>query len=65
MLALFDTNQNALRKHKNLNATQLYYSLISDFIEREQSKYPSFKEKTYENYGIRLWFRNRGCGYQR
>lgn len=46
MLALFDSNSNALRQHQNLSATQLYNSLIRDFIEREQKKDPVFDQKT-------------------
>lgn len=44
MLALFDSNKNALRDNENLNETQLYYSLITDFIQREQNKDASFRE---------------------
>lgn len=45
MLALFDSNGNALRQHQDLSITQLYNSLIRDFIEREQKKNPSFDQK--------------------
>lgn len=44
MLALFDTNNNALKKSKNLNETQLYYSLIRDFVIREQEKDNKFSK---------------------
>ena len=48
MLALFDTKDNALRKHQNLQATELYGSLIRDFVEREKKKNPDFQEKIYK-----------------
>lgn len=44
MLALFDSNKNALRDNENLDETQLYYSLITDFIQREQYKDTTFRE---------------------
>lgn len=44
MLALFDSNKNALRDHENLDETQLYYRLITDFIQREQNKDVAFRE---------------------
>ena len=44
MLALFDTKDNALRKHQNLQATELYGSLIRDFVEREKKKDPEFEK---------------------
>ena len=45
MLALFDSNGNALRQHQDLSITQLYNSLIRDFIEREKKKDPGFDQK--------------------
>jgi len=45
MLALFDSNQNALKKNKELNRTQLYDSLIRDFISREKRKDEGFRGK--------------------
>lgn len=44
MLALFDTKDNVLRKHQNLQATELYASLIWDFVEREKKKDATFSE---------------------
>lgn len=49
MLALFDTNENALRKHQDLQQVELYESLIRDFVKREKKKDPKFEEKTPEN----------------
>lgn len=48
MLALFDTKDNALRKHQNLQATELYGSLIRDFVEREKKKNQDFEGKEYK-----------------
>ena len=48
MLALYDTSDNALRKHQNLQATELYGSLIRDFVEREKKKDPAFEEKEHK-----------------
>ena len=48
MLALYDTTDNALRKHQNLQATELYGSLIRDFVEREKKKDPAFEEKEHK-----------------
>lgn len=45
MLALYDSNSNALKKQKNLNSTQLYYSLIREFVSREKRKSASFRSK--------------------
>lgn len=45
MLALFDSNDNALRRHQDLSAVQLYNSLIRDFIIREQKKNLEFNKK--------------------
>lgn len=45
MLALFDSNGNALREHQDLSAVELYNSLIRDFIVREQKKNPVFCQK--------------------
>ena len=45
MLALFDSNGNALRHHQNLSAVELYNTLIRDFIVREQKKDPAFCQK--------------------
>lgn len=45
MLALYDSNGNALKKQKNLNSTQLYYSLIREFISREKKKDHKFRSK--------------------
>ncbi len=42
MLALFDSNSNALHSHKNLSTVELYNTLIRDFIIREQKKNPGF-----------------------
>lgn len=49
MLALFDTKDNALRKHQNLQATELYGSLIRDFVEREKKKNPIFEAKEHRD----------------
>ncbi len=43
MLALYDANNNALQNNKNLKATELYYCLIRDFVEREKSKDKKFR----------------------
>lgn len=47
MLALFDSNDNALKKNKDLNSTQLYDKLIREFISREKRKNKSFKNKPH------------------
>lgn len=48
MLALFDTNGNALHKHQDLSAPRLYNSLIRDFVEREKKKDPEFNRKSLD-----------------
>lgn len=45
MLALYDSNGNALKKQRNMNSTQLYYSLIREFISREKRKSEKFRSK--------------------
>lgn len=45
MLALYDSNSNALKKQKNMNSTELYYSLIWEFISREKRKDNIFRSK--------------------
>ncbi|MBE5885416.1 MAG: AAA family ATPase [Lachnospiraceae bacterium] len=45
MLALYDTNKNALKRNKHLNRTQLYNSLIKEFITREAKKDKNFESK--------------------
>lgn len=45
MLALYDSNGNALKKQRDLNSTQLYYSLIREFISREKRKSAKFRSK--------------------
>lgn len=42
MLAIFDSEENALVKSNRLDRTQLYYKLINRFVERERYKDPSF-----------------------
>ncbi len=48
MLALYDSNNNALRKQRNLNSTQLYNNLIRDFVSREKRKDEIYRGKTLE-----------------
>ena len=45
MLALYDSNGNTLKKQRNMNSTQLYYSLIREFISREKRKSEKFRSK--------------------
>ena len=45
MLALYDSNGNALKRNKNLNCTQLYDSLIREFILREKRKDENFRRR--------------------
>lgn len=45
MLALYDSNGNALKRNKNLNCTQLYNSLIREFILREKRKDEDFRRR--------------------
>lgn len=45
LLALYDSNSNALKKQKNMNSTELYYSLIWEFISREKRKDNMFRSK--------------------
>lgn len=45
MLALYDSNGNALKRNKNLNCTQLYNSLIREFILREKRKDENFRRR--------------------
>ena len=47
LLALYDFDDNALKKNKNLDITQLYERLIRDFIEREKNK-----DRTYRNKSV-------------
>lgn len=56
MLALFDSNDNALHRHQDLSAVELYNSLIRDFIVREQKKNPDFckKENVLQNQIVDL-----------
>jgi hypothetical protein len=42
MLAIFDSEENALAKSNRLDRTQLYYKLIHRFVQRERYKDPSF-----------------------
>ena len=43
MLALYDSNDNALKRNKDLNGTQLYDNLIYEFISREKRKDNRFR----------------------
>lgn len=43
MLALYDSNDNALKRNKDLNGTQLYDNLIREFISREKRKDDGFR----------------------
>lgn len=43
MLALYDSNNNALKDNKNLRRTQLYYNLIHEFVLREKRKNSIFR----------------------
>lgn len=54
MLALFDSNKNALRNNENLDQTQLYYKLVKDFIQREQNKDPAFCEMQLKEQNERI-----------
>lgn len=45
MLALYDSNSNALKKQENMNSTELYYSLIWEFVSREKRKDYIFRSK--------------------
>lgn len=45
MLALYDSNNNALKRNIDLNETQLYDNLIREFISREKRKSDSFRGK--------------------
>lgn len=42
LLALYDTNENALKKNADLTGAQLYDRIIKDFIAREQRKDSGF-----------------------
>lgn len=42
LLALYDTNENALKRHAELTGAQLYDRLIKEFIAREQRKDTTF-----------------------
>jgi hypothetical protein len=44
MLAIYDSEENQLRKSKGLDQTRLYYSLIRRFIERERMKSQQFED---------------------
>lgn len=43
MLALYDSNDNALKKNKNMDETELYDNLIREFISREKRKDGGFR----------------------
>lgn len=43
MLALYDSNDNALKRNKDLSETQLYDNLIREFISREKRKDDGFR----------------------
>lgn len=43
MLALYDSNDNALKRNKDLNGTQLYDNLIREFVSREKRKDDGFR----------------------
>lgn len=45
MLALYDSNSNSLKKQENMNSTELYYSLIWEFVSREKRKDHLFRGK--------------------
>lgn len=45
MLALYDVNDNILKKQKELNKTQLYDNLIREFVSREKRKDNLFRSK--------------------
>jgi hypothetical protein len=44
MLALYDSQDNQLRKSKNLDRTKLYDSLLRRFVERERGKKKGFDD---------------------
>ena len=48
MLALYDSNGNALKRNEDLNCTQLYNSLIREFILREKMKDDNFRRRELE-----------------
>lgn len=48
MLALYDSNDNALKRNKDLNETQLYDNLIREFISREKRKNDGFRSMQQE-----------------
>lgn len=43
MLALYDSNGNALKRNRNISETQLYDNLIREFISREKRKDGGFR----------------------
>lgn len=45
MLALYDSNKNALKRQRDLNSTQLYNNLIREFISREKRKDEHYRGK--------------------
>lgn len=45
MLALYDSNNNALKRQRDLNSTQLYNNLIREFISREKRKDEFYRGK--------------------
>ncbi len=53
MLALYDSNDNALKRNRDLNETQLYDNLIREFISREKRKNDEFRSlQPKEQYRI-------------
>lgn len=48
MLALYDSNGNALEKQQDLSRTELYNELIREFVSREKRKDDNFRGKATE-----------------
>lgn len=48
MLALYDSNDNALKRNKDMSETQLYDNLIREFVSREKRKDDGFKSLVKE-----------------
>lgn len=49
MLALYDLQDNRLRKSKGLDRTELYNSLLRRFVTREREKEKAFVDTTHED----------------
>ena len=52
LLALYDSNENALKKHAELTGAQLYDRLIKEFITREQRKDAAFLSYSDQDQSI-------------